>query len=73
VANFRSRCPLRFPDDYRALLPYPAGAEFSVKMLGEKAGQKEYVARRACYTLFKMGILARRRDGRKYVYWKESS
>jgi hypothetical protein len=59
---------LRFPQDYRAFLPYETGEEFSAKDLAAKAKIPIYAAQKALYCLTKLGITKRRKQGRAYLY-----
>ncbi|MBO4849146.1 MAG: hypothetical protein J5586_08360 [Clostridia bacterium] len=58
-------------DDWLRMIPEAlAGSEFTVKQLARSAPYPERLAQQICAVLYSVGALARRREGRAYVYSK---
>lgn len=57
------------PEDWAELLPEGLkNARFSVKELAKEAALSERTAQAMCCVLASLGVLARERDGRRYIY-----
>jgi hypothetical protein len=57
------------PDDYRRLVPFGEQEAFTAQELGKRAGVKAELARKALYTMRKLGVVEQSgKQGRAWVY-----
>jgi hypothetical protein len=69
LTALRHSLPLTSPRDYRFFVPFPAGAEFTVRALAAQAHIRPEIAGKALYVLTKLEVVDRiRKEKKAWIY-----